>query len=261
MIFASDLDRTLIYSKKFLSEYKEEVCIVETKPDQTPITYISKEVWESLKGFSKEITFVPVTTRSFVEYKRTIFFDFADFAIIDNGGTILNKGTPIVEWENMILEKMKKYDLQGVVELLKGKSFIFREPVIIDGKFIFFKSNDEEKCKKFCNNFIDLEEYNCIIQRQKVYIIPKFISKQNALKFLSHMLKSKYIVSAGDSSLDEGLLKMSNLAIIPKHATVNFGNLEGANYFVTQSEGISSSCKIIKKVAELMKVKQKPMNE
>lgn len=250
MIYTSDLDRTLIYSESFLEGYFEPVIPVERDSNGKVISYIPQKALENLREISSKIEFVPVTTRSIREYTRTLFCDMTSFAIVDNGGTILYFGAPVEEWEQRIAEQLQDYDLNSIVKLLEGQPFVSRAPSIVDGKFVFLKQNDELACRTFVKDNIDLEKYTFEIQRKKVYIIPKFISKQNALEFLVHLKDCKYVISSGDSALDEGMINFSNFAIIPKHGTVNFANISGSNYIVTEAEGIECAKEITAKVLE-----------
>ncbi len=250
MIYASDLDRTLIYSKSFLEGYSGEVVPVEENTNGEVISYISKMALENLKEISSKIDFIPVTTRSFQEYKRTLFFDMVPFAIIDNGGCILYYGKPIAEWEERLSRILREYNLESVVEMFDGKSFVSRKPSIIDGKFVFFKQMDEIACMNFCKDNLDSRLYTFEIQRKKVYIIPRFISKQNALRYLVQAKNCQKIIASGDSALDEGIIKASNFAVVPRHSTMNFDNLLDNNYVVTEAEGLECAEEITTKVLE-----------
>lgn len=250
MIYASDLDRTLIYSERFLEGYFEPVIPVERDSKGKVISYIPQKALENLREISSRIEFVPVTTRSIREYTRTLFCNMTSFAIVDNGGTILYFGAPVEEWEQKIAEQLQDYDLNSVVKLFEGQPFVSRAPSIVDGKFVFLKQMDETACRKFCVDNLNLDKYTFEIQRKKVYIIPKFISKRSALEFLMHTKKSKFAISSGDSALDEGMINLSNFAIVPKHGTVNFANISGSNYIVTEAEGIESANEITAEVLE-----------
>ena len=63
MIFASDLDGTLIFSKKHCEGITEctEIVLVE-KNGQKEISYMTKKSVEILKAMSKLAIFIPVTT-------------------------------------------------------------------------------------------------------------------------------------------------------------------------------------------------------
>lgn len=73
MIYASDLDRTLIFSHRFLDEHKynKKIVLVEDK-DGKEISYMSELAYNKLQEINnnKDITFIPTTTRSLEEYNR-----------------------------------------------------------------------------------------------------------------------------------------------------------------------------------------------
>ena len=75
MLFASDLDRTLIYSPRTFDgeELKEEVCSVEIYENK-PISFMTKNALMMLKELTKRLLFVPVTTRTKLQYLRIHLF-------------------------------------------------------------------------------------------------------------------------------------------------------------------------------------------
>ena len=110
MIFATDLDRTIIYSPKFLNEKnKNSVILIETL-DGKEISYISKFAFEELKKINKEIYVIPVTTRSINQFKRINTFEYCEYVITSNGGTILHNGIALGEWDDYIFNSLKEYN-------------------------------------------------------------------------------------------------------------------------------------------------------
>ena len=72
VLFTSDLDRTLIFSKRRMLAntcYKS----IEQLDDQT-ISYMSKTTYERLVQLHAVLDFVPVTTRSLQQYTRLTLF-------------------------------------------------------------------------------------------------------------------------------------------------------------------------------------------
>lgn len=75
-MFASDLDRTLIYSNKALADFGqsgEDLIGVERK-DGREIAFMTQEARSLLKEISAQMLFVPVTTRTYEQYKRIFIF-------------------------------------------------------------------------------------------------------------------------------------------------------------------------------------------
>jgi len=90
MIFATDLDRTLIFSEAFLEESKVSYQSIEIYKEK-PISYISDQAIELLKELSKRVNIIPVTTRNYEQYHRIeLFYEVftPETYIINNGGSI-----------------------------------------------------------------------------------------------------------------------------------------------------------------------------
>ena len=72
MIFFSDLDRTLIYSKNFIKDRDKLHCIEVL--DGKEISYISKDTIKLLKKVLQDKKFIPTTTRSIELFTRLKFW-------------------------------------------------------------------------------------------------------------------------------------------------------------------------------------------
>lgn len=89
MIFATDLDKTMIFNKKYVNEsIIDKVQLVETI-NQSPVSYMSKSAINKLKEVNKKIQVIPTTTRSLEEFYNVKTFEFCKYAIVSNGGIIL----------------------------------------------------------------------------------------------------------------------------------------------------------------------------
>lgn len=116
MIYFSDLDRTLIYSNKFIGEEKNEICIEILNGEE--ISYMSPKSIEYLRKILKHKKFIPTTTRSIEQYKRINFEEqdiHFEWSIVSNGGNILYKGEVVKEWNEILNEKMKACESLGIV--------------------------------------------------------------------------------------------------------------------------------------------------
>lgn len=225
ILYASDLDRTLIFSGRFLEEHPTECKYtpIEYKEDKI-ISYMADEVIDKLKEIreNKSIHFIPVTTRSINEYKRINLNVKPEYAIVANGGVILYNGEPLEEWTQYIKSKINIMDILDIInditDYIKSVSYT---PKLIDGCYIFFKTDDEMQ--------FDIESgylkerfgnWQFIRQRNKCYAIPNHFSKQIALRWLWNKLDKPYIIASGDSELDLPMLALANKAIIPSHGTL-----------------------------------------
>lgn len=219
MILATDLDKTMIYPTKYLNHVEIQNATLVDIVDNKPIAYMSNKAIEAFYQLSKSAKIIPVTTRDIDEFKRLKIFDTSEFAITTNGGIILKNGQIFEEWEEHIsklLENVKE-DFNKIIKDLSETDFVLSELSIKNGKYIFFKTSNVEKCQEYLSRTLNANNWNYIIQNIKVYILPKEITKERALHFLKQKLNEKIIVAAGDSLMDRGMLEYADYSIIPKH--------------------------------------------
>lgn len=236
MIFATDLDRTIIHSSKFIKNKADAIC-VETL-DGKEISYMSKRALFLFNELKKKDTLkiIPVTTRSIAQFKRIEPLQSLLFAITSNGGTILYHGNVLSSWSYKIKEivekRIKEYEeIKNILD--KHKKYLTRVPTLIDDMFFFTKVKEDEK--KEIAEILDKElkdlTWEFTIQGTKLYIMPKEISKENALKFLREYLHENFLITAGDGKLDVGFLNMGDKRIVPeKSEVIEYLDLTKKNY-------------------------------
>ena len=221
VLYATDMDRTIIFSKRFMEEYPptSPYDVAETKDDRI-ISYISVPVKKKLNELCrhKNVQVIPVTTRSIDEFNRINIGLNNKYAIVSNGGTILENGKPMKEWEEYIHKNGNRMSLMCALLDLGELKSVCRDVTIIDGKYLFTKTDDEERFDLEVQYLI--EKYPSLTftrQRKKIYVVPKSFSKAIALRWLQNKLGVDKLVASGDSELDLPMLAIADYAIIPEH--------------------------------------------
>lgn len=223
MYYFTDLDRTLIYSKKFLDDNSKGICV--EKYNGEDISYMTNKAVEQLITILNSKIVIPTTTRSIEQYERIEFAKnniVFNWAIVCNGGCIIHNGERLKEWDNIIEEKLKYC---GSFEEVR-KSFEHYENVAgilkvreIYNMFFYMVVNKEEFIKESIEafvKFLEKENWNVYYSGRKIYFIPNAIKKEEAIKFIVEKLKIKSFTALGDSIMDEGMLEIADNAIVPK---------------------------------------------
>ena len=249
MVFGTDLDNTMIFSHRRVIGFEDKLYCVEYYNGR-PVTYMTYSSIEMLKHLMSKIFIIPVTTRSITQFKRIEFFSSTEYAIVDNGGVIIHDGIVYPEWSNYIQSILKEYDLDGTCEIFCNLPGLISPPKIVDGKFLFAKSDEIDMCRKYLEDKLDSKIWQVSFQGKKIYAIPNEITKGNALRFICENLlpDNQLIVSAGDSNLDISMLDYSHYSIIPNDSNLSTQNING---YIKLGDGIHTADEILKFVNTL----------
>lgn len=255
MLYFSDLDRTLIYSKKFLKEDLKEVPIEKYEGEY--ISFMTEKSINLLKDINKKNIFIPCTTRSIEQYERIEFKKYNinfPFAIVCNGGYILKNGIFLKEWDDILKKELKKNEsfLNVRKEFTKNESIPGILKVRQVYQLFFYIVVDYSIFNK--ENLLSFEKYliknnwETHYSGRKIYFLPQNLKKENAAKFLANFLGYEDFFALGDSSMDLNLLKNSKKAYIPKNSFLM--NIEGVNknIFIPSEEGLKGLEEILENI-------------
>lgn len=220
MIFATDLDGTLIYSHRLVDS--EIGFTAVEKYNGKDITYMTDSSLRMLKFLMNRICVIPITTRSTEQFYRVKPFISSKYAVTTNGGTIFKDGKVQKDWDNYIRKVLKNYDFSKALETFKKFPELTLQPRTVDGKFVFAKSKNIDLCKQILEYKLDTKMWQFSFHREKIYAIPKEISKGNALKYIcEHLINnSQLVIAAGDSILDLSMLEYADYGIAPTNCKI-----------------------------------------
>lgn len=229
MIFATDLDNTMIFSRRVVGDMAKSLHCVEFYRGKS-ITYMTHTAIEKLKTLMQQVYVIPVTTRSISQLSRIEFWSSTEYAITSNGGTILHYGVPLIQWEQHMQKILANYDLQTVYHQFANLPCLQSVPRIVDGKFLFVKSGDVEACKQILQKELNPKIWQTSFQGNKIYAIPQGITKGLALRYLCENILYPHlpVIAAGDSNLDISMLDYADYGIIP--ADCKLSSLEETNW-------------------------------
>ncbi len=220
ILFACDLDNTLIHSYKY--KHEGDVCIEYINGKEQ--SYISKNALNILSKLNEKIDFVPITTRSLEQFRRIIWPDNCkpQYVITTNGGNLLVNNNINCDW---YLESSE------YIALVFEKLISLRDELLHQNRFIRVRIVDDAYLFAYCKDGININEIlleyknilgiNVIASGKKIYFFPNQINKGHALIRLKKVLESQYIIAAGDSSIDMPMFKEADLAIVPTKLLAN----------------------------------------
>ncbi|HBE9977858.1 hypothetical protein QQO51_02475, partial [Clostridioides difficile] len=150
MIVFSDLDRSIIYSNKFLNADSKYANIEIYREKE--ISYISLDTINLIKQIQYYGMFIPTTTRTVEQFKRIEFNKYGIYfpwSITSNGGVILKDNEILKSWS----EKIDK--LKSDYEPIESMIHKFKDYLNVDGITNFKVAEDT-----FFYIVVDLSRFN-----------------------------------------------------------------------------------------------------
>lgn len=251
MILATDLDRTLIYSERFLETVKTSYQQIEIYQDR-PISYISLKALMLLDKLARCAHIVPVTTRSLEQYHRIEVFKGnrkPEIYVVNNGGTIYYQGKEDEAWSNQIKAQIKAMPV-GYEEALAAFLSQYKGPVerykksddliwlvLGDASHIDF-----EAVKVFEKQYAE-SGWRIDVNGRKIYLYPHFINKWAAVRYIKEHYWQEEVIAAGDSLFDYEMVHRADYGIVPKEAWIE--KQCGQEVRITQKPGLEAAEEIL----------------
>ena len=214
ILFASDLDNTLIYSYK--SAQNEDVCVEFKNAEK--LSFMPPKTYLLLKEVVQRCIFVPVTTRSLEQYRRIDLGVKPKYALAANGALLLVDGEIDKKWA-LETEQMLNFKLPNLTE-----SYLLFDIRYVDSFFIAAKSEQPQSALEYLKNIIDERKFTLYAVKNKIYVIPNNLSKGIAVKRLKKRLQTELVICAGDSEIDISMLEIADFALYPKTLNIAHRN-------------------------------------
>ncbi len=228
MIFASDLDQTLIYSKRSSGRDFDEKQLLPVESIRGKAhSFMTKKTLTQLIYFMNKAIFVPVTTRTTEQYRRIRIFQkdlLPEFAIISNGGYILHKGTIDRDWQSQVQrlirnESVHLKEVQHTFKKISSPEWI-KKSQIADNLFLYYIIDRERAPYEALHAFqawLLNHGWVSSLQKRRLYLMPKALCKGKALQYIKEKKEATNLLAAGDSLLDLPMADASNVFIAAAH--------------------------------------------
>ena len=211
IVFASDLDNTLLHSRRHKRE--GDVCVEHLAGEEqgfmTPIAI------ERLRAVTKKTRFIPVTTRSIEQYRRIEWpaGTEPEYAVTTNGAVLLKRGEIDTAWQAAHAAL-----IAPAREEVKRCHALYAD----DPAFIRCRIVDDAYLFVYCADGVDAAAAAARCQAQtslrvepsgrKIYFFPPKLTKGAALRELRERFTPQSIYAAGDTAIDLPLLMTADHA-------------------------------------------------
>ncbi|PKG24037.1 hypothetical protein [Niallia nealsonii] len=261
-MFASDLDRTLIYSQRALETLQtpltEKMRPVE-KRNNEDVSFMTKDSFFLLQEIAKECLFVPVTTRTYEQYKRVFIFGKeipVDYSVTNNGSHIYYRGELIKEWKTKVLFRLEEECIKKELLLEQLEKFNVKGTLKIADDLFFYYILNQELSTDEKNRMTEMAKavgWKVSLQGKKLYFMPLPICKGEAIKYIQKREGITTVFGAGDSILDAPFLAVCDSPFIPRHGEIALQWKNGNSHDdFTKSSGAYAGEEIIQKVHKLL---------
>jgi hydroxymethylpyrimidine pyrophosphatase-like HAD family hydrolase len=266
VIFASDLDRTLIHPYRTLPSGRLGEAPVAEIYEGRPITVCSLATLSLLDELAALDAFVAVTTRSLHQLQRVApIWERASrsWAICANGATLLSHGVVDAEWK-------------AVVDALCGGAASVGEATEAvqrafgsEGWLLRLRDCDERFLYAVCELALLPEGvaaaaseamrplgWEAVLHGRKLYLLPAGLTKLRCVEFLVERLGVSGFAAAGDSLLDAELLAAADCAWCPRDAELVAWDAVPGGVRITDGEHIDAAEEIAREALEWCTAKE-----
>lgn len=233
MLFASDLDQTLIYSPKSFRMLPNTslpaISLVETY-ESRDISFMADRAIEQLQQLALQHVFIPVTTRTIEQYQRISLFHkkiIPAYGVVSNGGNVIVNGVVDQDWNNKIKKNISQMCLcsQDILSQFGEISHAsWAGPLKVADNCFQYCIVERDKIPTDALESFSLwakaQNWRISLQGRKLYIVPEVVNKWDAVAYVRDLLKEKVVIAAGDSLLDLCMLEAANYAIAPRHGEI-----------------------------------------
>lgn len=259
VLIAIDLDRTLIYSRRFFDAPPSDGQCVEIY-EGAPISFMTAIAVAELQDLSARHIVVPATTRTVAQYLRIRLPGGPHrFAVTSNGGSILVDGMPDREWNALVSAQVlvESAAIDEVITALRARvsDRWVHSGRVAEGLFSYLVVDETAMPPDFVESWRDWcapRGWQVSQQGRKVYTVPKELCKSRAVREVRRRLVESgdldpdaSLFAAGDGALDAELLLYADAAIRPSHGELHALGWQSHHTTVTKLSGAAASEEIL----------------
>lgn len=257
VLFASDLDRTLIYSAGALgltmpdAQAPRLLCVEVYQA--RPLSYLTERAAELLVQVAERTIFVPTTTRTREQYGRIqLPGPTPRYAICANGGHLLVDGESDQDWQRVVRRRLAAdcAPLEEVRDHLRCTAdarWLLKERVAED-LFAYLVVDREQlppHWVKELQGWAEQRGWKVSLQGRKIYAVPEPLTKSAAVAEVARRVGTPTVLAAGDSLLDADLLLGADLGWRPGHGELADCGWQSSHVTALTERGVGAGERIL----------------
>ena len=254
ILVASDLDRTLIYSRGALEAHgdtKRRLVPVEVHEGKDA-SWMTSDAAARLAEVAARTVLVPVTTRTPEQWHRvTLPGPPPRYAVTANGGVLLVDGRPDASWAAVVAAELAQ--VAPLREIWEHASRVCRPEWTVKlrnarGMFCYAVLHRKRMPPGFVAEaaaWAGDRGWQLSLQGRKLYWVPKSLTKSAAVAEVADRAGTSLTVAAGDSLLDADLLEAADRGIVARHGELVASGWTHPQVSVTEGCGVRAGAEIV----------------
>lgn len=264
LLFAGDLDRTLIHPRSRLPAARADAVVTVEIYEGREITVASRATLAGLAELCAQGVFVPATTRSRAQLARVEpvwAMARSGWAICANGGILLDAGRDDREWADRT--RALCGDCAGV-DAAERALLAAVGPADPDGWLLRLRRCEDRFLYAVCDlakmpagtrdaadDAVAGLGWQAVGHGRKLYVLPRPLTKLACAEHLRDRLGRDVLLAAGDSELDASLLAAADAAWCPRDAELVATGTVPAGVRVTRGVHVDAAEEIVQSVAAM----------
>lgn len=238
-MIASDIDRTLLWSHKRVGDVPADDLVCLEVLDGRDWAFVTRRAWQALGGLDPD-ALVLCTTRTPAQVQRLGFPAYRRVLCL-NGGVLLVDGIPDPDHERATSALLAQR--RPMAEFAERVAHLVAAPHVrglrdADGAFAYFLLNGEPVEAAWVEELEAIagdDGWRLTHEQTKIYAMPDTLTKEAGLARLAAQDDDELVAAAGDSRLDEGMLRLARHALVPQGAYLESHGWDGP---VTSATGV-----------------------
>lgn len=258
-LFASDLDRTLIYSAGALGLTMPDrdaprLLCVEVY-ERRPLSYLTETAAALLTELAErpETLFVPATTRTREQYERIhLPGPPPAYAVCANGGQLLVDGEPDRDWHAGVRRRLSDCaplaEVRARLLATADPAWLLKERTAEDlfAYLVVDRALLPEAYPKELAAWAEPRGWTISLQGRKIYAVPRPLTKSAAVAEIAERTGATRTYAAGDSLLDTDLLLAADAGWRPGHGELADAGWSAPHITALAERGVAAGERILR---------------
>jgi HAD superfamily hydrolase (TIGR01484 family) len=231
IVLFTDLDDTLFQLQR---HHSAGIYPATHTPTQQHVSYqtVSQRALFELFYQQSNVKIIPVTARGLRQYHNTFLshLPLIQTAVLYFGGLIWEKNQPDPDWQHYVYSSFRQLS-QSIATLKADIEFFLQAEQLnfslnnTDGYYLTVRADNHVSSENRIALFKEIStlcstEYLQHHQRRNLVLLPKFIDKRYAVKFLLEKQNATLTLAMGDSLSDLSFMQLCNIRMIPQYSQI-----------------------------------------